>query len=139
MRTSARNTFTGEIIKITINPIINEVTLKTASGYVISSTITNSSRVELDITEGNTVKAYVKATNIMIAPHMQPYSACTANAFAGTITKVVSDGVVTEVSGILEDDTPVCALVTGGSFNAIAIGEGDPFIFMFNAMSVILF
>lgn len=45
---------------------------------------------------------------------------------------------VAEVSGILEDGTPVCALVTAESFTKLGIGEGNCFIFMFKAMSVIL-
>jgi len=42
------------------------------------------------------------------------------------------------VDGSLDDGTPVCALVTAGSFEKLGIGEGDRFIFMFKAMSVII-
>jgi molybdate transport system regulatory protein len=138
VETSARNTFAGEIIHVASNPVMCEVTLKTASGNEVVSVITNQSREKLGLAEGRPVTAIVKAPWVILEKATSPAPTSARNAFPGTIADVISDDVVAEVSGTLDDGTPVCALVTTESFRKLGIGKGDKFIFMFKAMSVIL-
>lgn len=138
MGTSARNTFHGDVIKVAANEVMCEVTLKTDSGYEVVAIITNPSREKLGLVEGSRATALVKASWVILEKSESPSPTSARNAFPGTITGVKSDDVVAEVTGTLDDGTPVCALVTAGSFNSLGIGQGDKFIFMFKAMSVIV-
>ncbi|MGE4504524.1 MAG: TOBE domain-containing protein [Desulfovibrionaceae bacterium] len=138
METSARNTFTGKVVAVTTNPVVCEVVLKTDSGNEIVAVITNGSRVKLGIEEGRHITALVKAPFVILEKAETPALTSARNAFLGTITEILSDGVVAEVDGVLRDGTPVCAIVTEGSFQKLGIGVGDNFIYMFKAMSVIL-
>ncbi len=138
METSVRNTFRGEIISINANEVMCEVTLKTESGKEVVGIITNESRQKLALAEGKEASAMIKATWVILESHKAEAQTSARNAFPGVITNVVSDGIVTEVSGTLDDGTPVCGLITAASFESLGIGKGDSFVFMFKAMSVIL-
>ncbi len=138
METSARNTFHGEVVRVSANSVMCEITLKTASGYEVAAVITNPSRERLGLTEGSKATALVKASWVILEKSDAPALTSARNAFPGVITGVKSDGVVAEVTGTLDDGTPVCALVTAGSFDTLGIGKGDTFVFMFKAMSVIV-
>ncbi len=138
METSVRNTFRGEIISINANEVMCEVSLKTDSGNEVVGIITNESRQKLALAVGKEASAMIKATWVILEKPDAVAQTSARNAFPGVITNVVSDDIVTEVSGTLDDGTPVCALITAGSFDRLGIGKGDSFIFMFKAMSVIL-
>ena len=138
MDTSARNTFTGKIKGLTFNQVMCEAIIETQTGYEIAAIITNHSRERLGLAEGMPASALIKATWVILEKAAQPTATSARNAFPGVITGVVSDDVVAEVQGKLSDGTPVCALVTTGSFKKLGIGVGDSFIFMFKAMSVII-
>ncbi|WP_027185995.1 TOBE domain-containing protein [Desulfovibrio inopinatus] len=138
METSARNTFHGEVTKVVSNPVMSEVTLRTSAGYEIVAIITNESREKLGLAEGKKASAMVKATWVILEKALIPPQTSARNAFPGVVTNIISDDVVVEVSGKLGDGTPICALITAGSFDKLGIGKGDSFIFMFKAMSVII-
>jgi molybdate transport system regulatory protein len=84
------------------------------------------------------VTAIIKAPWVILEKATSPAPSSARNAFPGTVADVISDDVVAEVTGTLDDGTPVCALVTAESLRKLGIGTGDRFIFMFKAMSVIL-
>ncbi|CCH50238.1 TOBE domain-containing protein [Pseudodesulfovibrio piezophilus] len=138
METSARNTFKGQVVRVLANPVMCEIVLRTESGYEVAATVTNQSREKLGLEEGRPASALIKATWVILEKGDTKPETSARNAFPGTITKVTSDGITAEVDGSLDDGTPVCALVTAGSFEKLGIGEGDRFIFMFKAMSVII-
>lgn len=67
MKVSARNLIPGRV-KAVINGLINsEVAIEVAPGVEITSIITKQSAQRLDLKPGDTVKAMVKASSIMIA------------------------------------------------------------------------
>ncbi len=138
VETSARNTFNGEIFAVTANPVMCEVALRTASGNEVVAVITNQSREKLGLAEGRPVTAIIKAPWVILEKAASPAPSSARNAFPGIVADIISDEVVAEVTGTLDDGTPVCALVTAESLRKLGIGTGDRFIFMFKAMSVIL-
>lgn len=138
METSARNTFQGDIVNVAANNVQCEVLLRTDSGYEIAAIITNQSREKLGLEVGRPAAALIKATWVILEKGDKAPETSARNAFPGVITSIVSDEIVADVQGRLGDGTPVCALVTTGSLRRLGIGEGDPFVFMFKAMSVII-
>lgn len=64
---NARNQFRGEVKEIIEGPVVSEVTVETASGLIVTSTITTRSVHELGLRIGREVVAMVKSTDILIA------------------------------------------------------------------------
>lgn len=138
METSARNSFSGVVTKVVANPVVAEITIRTESGYEVSSVITRMSCDKLGLAEGKRASALIKAPWVMLEKAATPTSSSARNTFPGVVTHVVSDDVVADVQGKLMDGTPVCALITAESLRKLNIGVGDSFFFMFKAMNVII-
>lgn len=138
METSARNTFYGRISSVSSSLVMSEVVVTTSSGNLIAAVITNQSMDRLNLALGKMATARIKATLVNVEKEGLSDSWCSANAFPGTISRIVSDNVIAEVNGILRDGTPVCALISTQSLQQMGIGERDSCVFRFQAMSVIL-
>ena len=67
MKLSARNTLEGKIIAIKKGPVSTEVTIETAAGEKIVSSITTASAESLGLEVGKTAFAVIKASNVMVA------------------------------------------------------------------------
>ena len=65
MKLSARNTLEGKIVEIKKGPVSTEVTIETAAGEKIVSSITTTSADSLEV--GKTAFAVIKASNVMVA------------------------------------------------------------------------
>ena len=66
MRLSARNTLAGEVTNVETDDVAGKVSLELTSGETVTALITSDSTEELEIAEGDTVEAVVKATDVMI-------------------------------------------------------------------------
>jgi molybdopterin-binding protein len=66
MSTSIRNRLQGTIEKIVSDKVVSEVVIRTAAGSV-TSIITTGSVEQLNLKEGDTVFAIIKATEVSIA------------------------------------------------------------------------
>lgn len=67
MKISARNVFKGTIEGVDEGAIMANVKIKIESPEIITAIITKESIKDLDIKEGDTVKAIIKSTEVMIA------------------------------------------------------------------------
>jgi molybdate transport system regulatory protein len=65
MSTSIRNRLPGIIEKIVSDKVVSEIVIRTAAGNVISI-ITTGSVKRMDLKEGDTVFAIIKATEVSI-------------------------------------------------------------------------
>jgi len=65
MSTSIRNRLRGTIEKIVSDKVVSEVVIRTAAGN-ITSIITTGSVKRMDLKEGDTVFAIIKATEVSI-------------------------------------------------------------------------
>lgn len=66
MKVSARNLISGRV-KAVINGLVNsEVAIEVAPGVEVTAIITKQSAESLDLKPGDTVKAMIKATDILI-------------------------------------------------------------------------
>ena len=66
MRLSARNTLAGEVTHVETDEVAGKVSLELTSGETVTALITSDSTEELELSEGDTVEAVVKATDVMI-------------------------------------------------------------------------
>ena len=64
---SARNQFTGRVVKLVKGAVNSTVTVKTEKGLVLTAIITNDSVDEMPLKEGDGVLALVKASSVILA------------------------------------------------------------------------
>jgi len=138
MRTSARNTFTGQVSQVRTGTILSEVTLVTPRGHELVSVITNESLEKLDIRKGALVTASIKAPLVILVKDDDAPVSSMRNRLHGTVLRINEGAIAAEVVVKVDDDTEVCALVTDESVKRLDIAAGDPIRAMFKAFSVVL-
>lgn len=67
MKISARNSLKGTVKKIVPGTVNTEVTLEVAPGIEVVSIITKSSAEKLNLSEGATAYAVIKASDVIMA------------------------------------------------------------------------
>lgn len=67
MQISARNCLKGKIVDIKEGPVSTEVTIETAAGEKIVSSITSTSAKNLGLAVGKDAYAVIKASSVMVA------------------------------------------------------------------------
>lgn len=67
MEISARNSLKGTVKKVTPGSVNTEITLELAPGIEVTSVITKSSAEKLNLQEGSTAYAVVKASDVIMA------------------------------------------------------------------------
>jgi molybdate transport system regulatory protein len=66
MRLSARNQLDGVVAKIEHGSVMTTVVIRLAGGQEVVSAITKDSAEALELSEGDAVKAVIKATEVMV-------------------------------------------------------------------------
>lgn len=66
MRLSARNQLPGTIVSLNMGTVMAIVVIRLAGGQEIVSAITKGSAESLELREGDTVTAVIKATEVMV-------------------------------------------------------------------------
>ncbi len=66
MKISARNVLKGKVKKIIVGEVNTEVVIEVAGGAEVVAMITKSSADGLGLSEGKSVYAVIKASNVMV-------------------------------------------------------------------------
>jgi molybdate transport system regulatory protein len=66
MRLSARNQLDGTVVKVEHGAVMSTVVIRLVGGQEVVSAITKDSAEGLALTEGDAVKAVIKATEVMV-------------------------------------------------------------------------
>ncbi len=138
MKTSARNTFTGQVSKVRTGTILSEVTLITPRGHELVSVITNESLEKLEIRVGVLVTASIKAPLVILVKDDDAPVSSMRNRLLGKVLRINEGAIAAEVVVAVDEETEVCALVTDESVKRLGIAVGDPIWAMFKAFSVVL-
>jgi len=67
MRVSARDIISGKVLEVTKGATTSHVKIEVAPGIVITSSITNESVEELQLTKGADAYAVIKSSDVIIA------------------------------------------------------------------------
>jgi molybdate transport system regulatory protein len=137
-KTSARNTFFGKIRAIQRGDIQSKIDLITMSGYSITTLITNHSLERLGLRTGSLITAEVKAPWVMLYKDDKEPHSTAENIFRGTVHRIISGKVTTEVVVLISDGTELCSVVTEESRRRLDIQENDVLWVAFNAVAVVL-
>lgn len=66
MKLSARNQLDGVVVRVEHGAVMSTVVIRLAGGQEVVSAITKDSAEHLELSEGDAVKAVIKATEVMI-------------------------------------------------------------------------
>jgi len=136
-RTSARNRFFGQIVRIARGDIQSEVNIVSLGGHQITSIITNGSLDRLGFRVGGFVTAEVKAPWVVVARGEAPYGSA-ENRLCGVVARVETGMPTSEILITLPDGVEVCAVISEASRRRLALAAGDAATAEFSAFSVIL-
>lgn len=138
MQTSARNQFVGKVSQIKTGVVNDEIELVVAGGQKIVATVTCDSTEQLGLVVGGEAFALVKASSIIIVTDQQGARFSARNHLHGTVSRLQTGAVNTEVVLDLPGGGAVAAIITNESSQALGLAVGVPASALFKATSVIL-
>lgn len=138
MKTSARNQFAGTVTKVVPGAVNDEVTLAIVGGQQVVAIVTHDSTVSLGLAPGVAAFALVKASSIIVAVEGDGGRLSARNRLTGTIARVRTGAVNTDVTIALPGGGTIGATVTRDSEEALELREGMGATAVFKASSVIV-
>lgn len=138
MKASARNQLVGKVTDIRIGAVTVEVTVGLKGGDTIVSAITKESADALGVKKGDDVIALIKAPSITIVKDFGGYRLSARNQLKGTVKRIQTGAVNSEVVVELSGGDSVAAIITNESVESMGLCEGDTACAVVKAGSVIL-
>ncbi|HAS88964.1 MAG TPA: TOBE domain-containing protein [Desulfovibrio sp.] len=137
LKSSARNTFSGQVCAVRRDGVLADVEFETAEGFTISSVITLESLYKLDLEDGVSASATVKAPLVSVRP-LKGAGTSSRNCIPAKLTSIKQTEILAEVSGESATGTQMCALVSSWDIEDLGLFEGADVEFCFKALSVVL-
>ncbi|AKU21742.1 MULTISPECIES: TOBE domain-containing protein [unclassified Massilia] len=138
MKTSARNQFAGTVSVIKRGAVNDEITLDIVGGQKIIAIITRDSTDSLGLTEGCAAFALIKASSIIIATGDSEAKLSARNRLCGTVSRLQTGAVNSDVSIALPGGGTIAATVTRDSEELLELEVGMPASALFKASAVII-
>jgi molybdate transport system regulatory protein len=138
LKTSARNQFIGRVSQVKVGAVNDEIELEIAGGQKIVAVLTRSSTDGLGLKPGAEAFALIKASAIILVTEADDVKFSARNQLSGTVTRVQTGAVNTEVVLALASGATVAAIVTNESSSNLGLAVGTPATAIFKASSVIL-
>ena len=138
MKLSARNVFSGTVAKVTKGAVNAEVTLTLAGGSPLTAIVTNGALDNLGLVEGGSAFAIIKASSIIVGTDLHDAKVSARNIFCGTIARLITGAVNSEVDIEIGGGNTVSAIITRESVTNLGLSEGGHACALFKASSVIL-
>jgi len=137
MKISARNQIASEVISINKGAVNAKVLLRAPKGTMISAIITIESVESLALTEGDAVRAFFKASHVMIATGGIP-NISARNKLPGRVEKVLQGAVNAELIIRLENGDVITSIITNESLSELGIDEGSDVVAIVKASDVMI-
>ena len=139
MKTSARNQFSGTVLRVAAGAVNDEVTLAVPGmDAEIVAIVTRSSAVELGLAPGAKAFALVKASSVIVVTDAEGARFSARNRLQGTVTEVQTGAVNSEVVIGLPGGGAVAAIITNESCTALGLAPGVAASALFKASNVIV-
>ena len=136
MKTSARNTFSGTVSRITQGAVNSEVTLQIQGADQLTAIITNGSVESMNLTVGASAFALVKSSFVIVSN--EPVRSSARNQLCGTVERVTDGAVNAEIVIKLAGGNLVTAMITEGSTQSLGLNVGDPACALIKASHIII-
>jgi molybdate transport system regulatory protein len=138
MKISARNVLAGTVKKVTKGLINAEIALELEGGESVVAIISNSSVDSLDLREGKSAYAIIKASDVLLGKDVEGAKLSARNVLAGDVASL-HDGIVSsEVEIRLAGGSTVVASITKASVKALDLHQGDKVSAIVKASHVML-
>lgn len=138
LKTTARNQFLGRVSQLKTGAVNDEVELEIAGGQKLVAVVTRDSAESLGLAVGAEAFALIKASSIILVTEAGDVEFSARNQLAGTVTRVTTGAVNTEVVLELAGGGTVAAIITNESSSNLGLAEGVATTAIFKASSVIL-
>jgi molybdate transport system regulatory protein len=138
MKVSARNLWSGKVIRLSQGAINTLVELQLKGEDKLSALITNESVESLGLSVGSEVIAMVKAPAVVIVKDLGSARISSCNILKGRISRVTEGAVNSEVSLELPGGSTISATLTTSSEQSLELANGDEAWALFQVTSVIL-
>lgn len=138
MKTSARNQFLGKVTTIKRGAANDEIELKIVGGEKIVAIITHESTEALGLCLGAEIFALIKSSSVIVVTDDNDANFSARNRLCGTISRVNSGVVNTEVIIELAGGGSIAAIITNESATSLGLVVGAKATGIFKASSVIL-
>lgn len=138
MKTSARNQFFGTVTRVKQGAVNDEIELEIAGGQTIVAVVTRESAESLGLDMGAQAFALIKSSSVIIMTDAEGAKFSARNLLSGTVSRLVTGAVNTEIVIDLPGGSSVAAIITNESATALDLKEGDAATAMFKASSVIV-
>lgn len=137
LQTSARNQFLGNIAKIQTGTVNTEVQVQISERQRIVAMVTEQSRREMKLAEGQPVIAMIKASSVTLAVG-DDLQVSARNVLSGVLLNLERGSVNADVTIELAGEKTLSAMITNKSADQLALTEGMVISALFKASSVIL-
>jgi molybdate transport system regulatory protein len=138
MKLSARNVFSGTVTKVKKGAVNAEVELTLKSGEKLIAGITNESVDGLGLKDGKAAYAIVKSTWVILGTELHNVKLSTRNILCGTVAKIQTGAVNSEVDIKLGGGAILTAVVTNESVASLGLKDGGHACAAFKSSSVII-
>jgi molybdate transport system regulatory protein len=137
MHISARNRILADIVSINKGAVNAKVMLRTPQGTELSAIITLESSVQLRLAEGETVTAFFKASNVLVATGAVP-NISARNKLQGRVETVLQGAVNAELILRLGSGDAVSSIITNEALNELHIRENTEVTAIIKASDVMI-
>lgn len=137
MKISARNQIEAVITAVETGAVNAKVALKAPEGTLLSAIITIESVNALSLAEGDTVKAFFKASHVLVAVGDVP-NISARNKLPGRVEKVIVGAVNAELILRLENGDAVSSIITHDALDELGIAEGSDVTAIIKASDVMI-
>lgn len=137
LRTSARNALRGQVVAVTEDRLHAEVALALPGGQALITVVTRDSARELHLVPGRPASALVKASFVILAPTADDGHTSARNRLHGVVARRADGPVNSEVTLDL-GGTPLTAVVTRHSADALGLAPGRPATALIDAAHIVL-
>ncbi len=125
MKISARNVLPGTVASVAKGAVNAEIAITLRGGETMIAVITNESVESLELQQGKSAFAIIKASDVMIGKSLQNAKLSARNIVAGKVSELREGAVNTEVAIRLPGGTILIASITRVSVNALDLKPGD--------------
>ena len=137
MHISVRNQLVATVTELQKGAVNTLVTLTMPGGSQLYAIITNEAVTGLKLEAGEMVKAFFKASNVLLAVGRVP-SLSARNKLEGTAKRVTKGGINAEVNIVLPEGDVLTSIITNEAVQALGINEGDPVVVVIKATDVMI-
>ncbi|UFS61851.1 TOBE domain-containing protein [Sulfurimonas sp. HSL-3221] len=137
MKISARNQIEAGVLSVNKGAVNAKIALRAPKGTTLSAIITIESVESLDLAVGDVVRAFFKASHVLIATGGMPKISA-RNKLAGRVEKVIQGAVNTELIIQLESGDLLTSIITNESMAELGIGLGSDVIAIVKASDVMI-